>query len=565
MVLNDVVIEKNREVPMQDGVVLAADVFRPAHGRPAPTLVTRTVYGKENVHYISSGNFPLPLRLAESGYAVVVNDIRGRFSSGGDFTPYIHDAEDGFDTVEWAAAQPWSNGDTAVFGCSYLGLTTMLAAREAPPSLRCAIAMVAPANAFVEMSNGSRLAWLVAQAITHLHRPDHGVPPESQQALFDAIADGSLQQPARPAASAPGLSAPGVAPYFEEMLRHDRLDDYWLRAAPDADYSAYTVPILHMGGWWDSFNIGTIRNFSGISSATDQPQHLFMGPWGHQEYDQIYGEYDLGPSAMIGVPRRGGGGIMTTYMDFLARHLSGADVEIPTVKYFVVGPNEWRTDETWPPGDATSQCLHLSSGGAANTADSDGELLSEAPGDQPADVFRYDPTDPVSMAGAPRPQMRLPGPQDHSWLEGRPDILCYSTPPLTTPLSVIGPVRLRLWAATDGPDTDWTAKLLDVFPDGRAALLRTGHLSARFRNGYKTPQPCAPNEPTLFKLDLGSTAIVLPTGHRLRLHISSSSWPDHYPNPNTGEPIATSATTRVATQRVFHDPQHPSVIEFFSL
>lgn len=565
MELNDVVVEKNREIPMRDGVVLAADVFRPAHGEPAPTLVTRTVYGKENVHYISSGNYPLPVRLAEQGYAVVVNDTRGRFSSGGDFVPYVHEATDGYDTVEWAAAQPWSNGDTAVFGCSYLGLTTLLAAREAPPSLRCAIAMVAPSNAFVEMSNGSRLGWLVAQAITNLHRPDHGVPPESQQALFAAIAGGTLQQPARPVASAPGLSAPGVAPYFEEMLSHDRLDDYWLRAAPDADYSRYTVPILHMGGWWDNFNIGTIRNFTGISSATDHPQHLFMGPWGHQEYDQIYGEYDLGSSAMIGVPRRGGGGIMATYLDFFARHLHDAEVEIPRVKYFVVGPNEWHTDETWPPADATAQCLYLSSGGAANTADGDGVLLSEPSGGQTTDLFRYDPTDPVSMDGAPRAQMRLPGPQDHSWLEHRPDILCYSTPPLTAPLSVVGPVRLRLWAATDGPDTDWTAKLLDVFPDGRAAMLRTGHLSARFRNGYTNPRTVVPDEPTCYEMDLGSTAIVLPVGHRLRLHVSSSSWPDHYPNPNTGEPIATSAATRVATQRVFHDAEHPSAIEFFSL
>lgn len=564
MALNDVIVEKDQRITMRDGVELVADVFRPADGRPAPTLVTRTVYGKENVHYISSGNFPLPLRLAEEGYAVVVNDTRGRFGSGGEFAPYIDDAADGYDTVEWAASQPWSNGDTAVFGCSYLGLTTMLAAREAPPSLRCAIAMVAPANPFLEMSNGSRLGWLVAQAITNLHRPDHGVTPESQRQLFAALADGTYDAPTRPLISVPGLSAPGVAPYLQDMLSHDHVDDYWRRAAPDADYGAYAVPILHMGGWWDVFNIGTVRNYLGISSAIDHDQHLFMGPWGHQEYDQIYGEYDLGPAAMIGVPRRGGGDIMATYMKFLARHLRGVSGDIPAVKYFVVGPNEWRTDASWPPAGSTARSLFLSSGGRANTASGDGLLIAEGPGEEPADQFRYDPENPVSMAGAPRVQMRLPGPQDHSWLERRQDVLCYSTPPLEEPLAVIGPVRLRLWAATDGPDTDWMAKLLDVFPDGRAAMLRTGHIKARFRHGPDRPEPLVPGEVVCYDIDLGSTAIVLPVGHRLRLHVSSSAWPEHFPNANTGEPVATSTQTRVATQRIFHDTRHHSVLEFFS-
>lgn len=208
--------------------------------------------------------------------------------------------------------------------------------------------------------------------------------------------------------------------------------------------------------------------------------------------------------------------------------------------------------------------LFLSSSGGANTAAGDGRLIERAPEDDPADQFRYDPEDPVSMAGAPRVQMRLPGPQDHSWLERREDVLCYSTPPLEHPLALIGPVRLRLWASTDGPDTDWTAKLLDVFPDGRAAMLRTGHVSARFRNGPDRPEPVVPGEVVCYDIDLGSTGIVLPVGHRLRLHVSSSSWPEYFPNANTGEPPAVSTWTRVATQQIFHDARHPSVLEFFS-
>ncbi len=562
----DVVVEKGLEVPMRDGVMLAADVYRPRDDRPAPTLVTRTPYGKEFTHYISAGNFPLPLKLAEEGYAVVVNDVRGRFASGGEFTPYVCDAADGHDAVEWSAGQPWSSGEIGVFGCSYLGLTALLAAREAPPSLRCAIAMVAPANPFLEMSNGSRLPWLLAQAVTHLHRSDHGVPEKSRKALFEALAAESWRRPWRPVATAPGLSEPGVAPYFQEMIRHDHLDDYWRAASPDADYARYRVPILHMGGWWDSFNLGTVRNFLGIRAATDQPQHLFMGPWGHQEYERIYGEYDLGPAAPIGVPRRGGGGIMQRYLDFLDRHLRGGTVEAPPVTYFLVGPNEWRSAGSWPPPEARELALHLRSGGGANTSAGDGRLDPAPPeGPEPPDRYRYDPRDPVSRLDGPRVALELPGPQDHSWLERRLDVLCYSTAPLERPLAIAGSVELDLWAATDGPDTDWTAKLLDVFPDGRAVALRTGHLCARFRDSPSEPRRVPPNEAVRYRLELGSIACELPAGHRLRLHVSSSEWPDHLPNANTGEPVATGTRTRVASQRILHDAEHASALRLWVL
>ena len=561
-----VLVEKNLEVPMRDGVVLAADVYRPAGARPAPTLLTRTPYGKEFTHYISAGNFLLPLKLAEDGYAVVVNDVRGRFGSGGEFAPYVHDAADGYDALEWSARQPWSNGETGVFGCSYLGLTTLLAAREAPPSLRCAIAMVAPANPFLEMSNGSRLPWLLAQAVTNLQRGDHGVPEKSQKALFEALSAESYRRPWRPIASAPGLSEPGVAPYFQEMIRHDRLDAYWRAAAPDADYGHYSVPILHMGGWWDSFNIGTVRNFRGIGAATPHPQHLFMGPWGHQEYERIYGEYDLGPAAPIGVPRRGGGGVMQLYLDFLDRNLRGGSVEAPPVTYFLVGPNEWRRAAAWPPPESCEQPFFLRSGGRANTNAGDGRLSREAPtGDEPPDRYRYDPEDAVTRLGSPRVSLELPGPQDHQWLERREDVLCYSTPPFEKPFAIAGTIALELWALTDGPDTDWTAKLLDVFPDGRAVALRTGHLSARFRDSLSEPTPVTPGEPIRYTLDLGSTAREFPAGHRLRLHVSSSEWPDHLPNANTGEPLATGSRTRVAQQQILHDADHPSVLRVWVL
>ena len=561
-----IVVDKDLRIPMRDGVELAADVYRPADGRPAPTLVTRTPYGKEFVHYISSGNFPLPLKLAEDGYAVVVNDVRGRFGSGGEFTPYVHEAADGHDTVEWSARQPWSNGETAVFGCSYLGLTTLLAAREAPPSLRCAIAMVAPANPFVEMSNGSRLPWLLAQAATNLQRSDHGVPEESQKAFFEALAQESYRRPWRPLSTAPGISDVGVAPYFQEMIRHDRLDEYWRAAAPDDDYGRYSVPILHMGGWWDSFNIGTIRNFQGIRAASAHPQHLFMGPWGHQEYERIYGEYDLGPAAPIGVPRRGGGGLMQLYLDFLDRHLRGGSVDIPSVSYFLVGPDEWRQAASWPPPGAREHALYLHSGGRANTSAGDGGLNTEPPrSEETADCYRYDPEDPVSRLESPRVSLELPGPQDHRWLEQREDVLCYTSAAFDEPFAIAGPVCLELWASTDGPDTDWVAKLLDVFPDGRSVLLRTGHLSARFRESLCEPSAVTPGQPTRYVLDLGSTARELPRGHRLRLHVSSSEWPDYFPNPNTGEPPATASRTRVAQQRIHHDPQHPSLLKVWSL
>ena len=561
MSVSKIVIERNVDVPMRDGVVLAADVYRPADDEPAPTLITRTPYGKGFAHYISSGNFPLPLKLAEEGYAVVVNDIRGRWDSGGEFVPYVHDGPDGYDTVEWAAGQPWSNGRTGVFGCSYLGLTTLLAAREAPPSLKCAIAMVAPANPFLEMSNGARLVWLLAQAVSNLERPDHGVPESSQRALFEALAQESYRRPWRPLETAPGISAPQVAPYFQEMIRHDSFDAYWEAASPDSDYGAYSVPILHMGGWWDGFNIGTVRNFRGISAATDHPQHLWMGPWGHQEYERIYGEYDFGGSAAIGVPRRGGGGIMRAYLDFLDLHLRGGSSTPARVTYFLMGANEWRQTESWPPPGSSVQPFYLHSQGRANTSGGDGRLDRDPPSaDEEADRYIFDPENPVSTQDGPRISLELPGPQDHQWLEQRPDVLCYTTAEFERPFCVAGTISLELWAITDAPDTDWTAKLLDVFPDGRSVRLRWGHLSARFRESIRTPKPVISGEPTRYTLELGSIAYRIPVGHRLRLEISSSDWPAHPPNPNTGEPQATAAATKIAHQQILHTVSQPSTL-----
>ena len=563
-----IILERNVAVPMRDGVVTYADLYRPADGGAVPAIVTRTPYDKEGI--ARTPVLPQPLQLAQRGYAVLVCDIRGRFSSEGLFQPFLNEGRDGYDTIEWAAAQGWCDGNVGNFGLSYYGATTLLAARERPPSLRCAIPIITADDYFDGWTYqggafqlGFAGTWGMGLAAAQLQRPDHGVPAESEQALMLAAADPRATLASRPIRTLPGISAPGVAGFWEEWTGHDTRDDYWEALRISADYARFDVPMFVVGGWFDIFGLGTVRNFRGLRAAGKADHHLWMGPWAHTNYDRYLGELDFGATAPALLC-----GIHDHYYAFLDRHLKGVEAELPAVQYFLLNANEWRQADDWPPPEGRAYSLYLHSAGSANSAGGDGALVELPPdGSEPADRYLYDPARPVPTEGGPILQLSFgqPGPREQSRIEARDDVLCYTTPPLDAPITIAGPVDVELWAVTDGLDTDWTAKLVDVYPDGRAISLCDGIVRARFRDSLSDPTLLTPGEPTRYTIELANTAVRFEAGHRVRLQISSSNWPRFDANPNMGRSNMDETELRPAVQQVLHDADHPSALHLWAL
>jgi putative CocE/NonD family hydrolase len=321
------------------------------------------------------------------------------------------------------------------------------------------------------------------------------------------------------------------------------------------------VPALHIGGWFDIFLAGTLRNYQGLAAAGNAPQKLIIGPWAHTNYDRYLGALEFGPTGPAAFA-----GVITDINAWLDRYLRGdADVDTgPAVRYFVMGANQWRTDDSWPPKAARTERWYLHSNGSANSLRGDGALTREAPsGEEPDDTFLYDPGRPVPTGGGNllMQAIRQPGPWDQREIEQRDDVLVYTSAPLAEPLTVAGPVRLHLAAVTDGPDTDWTAKLVDVDPDGPAINLCDGIIRARYRTSREQPELLTPGEVYDYDIDLVATAYQFAAGHRLRVEVSSSNFPRFDRNTNTGGEIATEATWRVAVQRVLHRSSRPSWLE----
>ncbi|MCZ6544490.1 MAG: CocE/NonD family hydrolase [Chloroflexi bacterium] len=569
MSVSRVLVEKNISIPLRDGIVTRADLYRPADGPATPAIVTRTPYDKERTGAGLVAVMPSALKMAERGYAVVVQDTRGRYASEGVFEPFMDEGPDGYDTIEWIAAQQWCEGGVAIYGPSYVGATTMLAAREQPPSLKCAIPIITADDYYDGWTYqggayqlGFATLWGMGLATALFEGQERGLDPAHRTELIAALNAAPATLARRPLSAIAGISNE-VAPWWKDWIAQERRSDYWERVRPSAEYSRFNVPMFHVGGWFDIFGLGTVRNFRGISDASVAPQHLLMGPWAHTYYDRYLGELDFGTTGGAN-----DAGVVGLYARFLDRHLRGRETTIPTVTYFVMGANEWRTSESWPPPEATPQRWYLHSDGAANSARGDGALTIEAArGSETPDRYLYNPDRPVPTEGGATLQggVGLPGPRDQRAVEARDDVLCYTSAALNVPLTLAGPVEVSLWAVTDAPDTDFTAKLVDVHPDGRAVSLSDGILRARFRDSFSEPSAVVPGEPTCYRIDLASTAYRFAEGHRVRLEISSSNFPRFAANPNTGGPLATEAKVRPAFQEVLHDSGHPSALECFAL
>jgi uncharacterized protein len=566
----DVKIEKNVGVVMRDGVRLGADVYRPEDGDPVPAVLFRLPYDRE--YGVTTAEVA---RFLRAGYAVVSQDTRGRFASGGVFTPFVDEADDGEDTIAWVAAQPWCSGDVAMGGQSYVGATQWMAAARTPPALK-AIAPQITSDSYFEgwayQGGAFQLGFLLCWAMGYLAFPavatglaDGTTTPEQFDSLVGSIDRLEDLYRHTPLSSVAGLRE--VAPYYLDWLAHPSYDQFWRDTAPRERYEAVTVPSLNIGGWYDCFLGGTLANYRGMKerggSAGGRRPRLVIGPWSHGLMSGEFTEHSFGLMANSALADLTGEQIR-----FFDRHVkgmaNGLDDE-PPVKLFVMGANVWRQEEDWPLPGTRFTPYYLHSAGHANTSAGDGKLTTEPPDSEPEDMYLYDPRDPVPTVGG---QTFLPGfpiganagPRDQRSVELRDDVLVYTTAVLDRDIEVTGPVEVVLHASSSALDTDFTGKLVDLHPDGRAVILTEGILRARYRDSLSEPTLLEPGEVYELRIDLWATANLFRAGHRIGLEVSSSNFPRFDRNLNTGGTIGEEleADAVQAVNRVYHDAARPS-------
>lgn len=564
-------VERDVAVPMRDGTKLYADIVRPAEPGRYPVLMRRTPYSK-----IALVDPAFIFRAAGEGYAMVTQDVRGRYTSEGEFLCFVNERDDGYDTIEWLTQQPWCDGNVGMYGTSYNGLTQWQAAMSGHPALKAIVPGVTAADyhAGWTYQGGAfelsfNLSWTTAQLApdTVLRKTDKDKSPDSvyqyllseQDKLFDGFKH-------LPLADHDWLEE--YAPYYLDWVNHPSYDDFWSAIDVNREHENMTVPALNLGGWYDIFLQGTIDNFTGMrAKAPTQEarsrQRLLLGPWNHpgMRTGNPIGEVDFG------IRSTGGeidvDGIHLRWFDRWLKGIENGVDDEPPVRIFLMGANEWREEQEWPLARTDWQDWFFHSDGRANTRHGDGALSRETPAGEPPDTFVYNPRNPVPSLGGGMCCHHVyswGGAYDHSQIEDREDVLVYTSDPLEQDLEVIGPIKVVLYASTTAQDTDFTGKLVDVCPCGSARNVTDGIIRGRYRKSMSDPELLTPNKVTEFEIDLWSTANTFLKGHQIRVEISSSNFPRFDRNPNTGEQPGRSPELISALQTIQHTSEHPSRI-----
>jgi putative CocE/NonD family hydrolase len=558
-----VTIESGVVATMRDGTALRGDIYRPTTNGNFPVLLKRTPYDKSNSDATAFG-----VKAAARGYVVIVQDVRGRYTSDGEWYPFMHESNDGYDTVEWAASLPYSNGKVGMFGGSYVGATQMLAAIAHPPHLAGICPVVTASNyhdgwtyqggAFEQWFNESWTSGLAQDTLNRSVRKNTNALtgiwklPLTGYPLFEL-----------PRSSSDSELTHSLAPYFLDWLAHPNYDDYWKRWSIEEHYSDINVPALTVAAWSDIFLGGSLRNYTGVklhggSETARRGQRLLVIVGGHAGSGRKIGDVDFGPEAQFNEDE-----ITLAWYDYLFKNVTNDFASPKPVRIFVMGANQWRDEDDWPLARAQNARYFLHSGGKANSALGDGSLATAAPHSEDPDQYIYDPANPAPTIGGPLccdAEHLAPGPRDQRAVEARADVLVYSTPPLAQDLDITGPVQLELFAKSSAVDTDFTAKLVDVWPNGFAQNLTEGIVRARYRSSQEKPELMKPGQIYKFTVDLWSTANVFLKGHRLRLEISSSNFPRFDRNLNTGQEAGGAGKPLPATNTVYHDTGHPSAL-----
>ena len=539
---------------MRDATVLRGDVYWPAEPGNYPVLVQRTPYDK------GGRNAENARLLADAGYLVVVQDVRGRYASDGEFAwgfgAETKDGVDGYDTIEWAARLPGCDGRVGTWGFSDPSRCIWEMAGTTPPSL-AAIFAGGMAMRLTEMNFGvfetaRRLQWTYNMAVDARRRVGDTSAPNNRE-----DADRMWHEFERgkwiwhlPLGTIPDDVFSTLSPTLKRYMTEQNVDAWGF----DKVHPRVNVPTCNITGWYDRL-VGTINNYVGMANNGPKElrdeHRLIVGPWGHSTMGKrLQGPLDFGADAEGTFA-----GELVRWYDHVLKSVDNGLGNEPPVKLFIMGEDRWRFESEWPLGRTRYTDFYLDSGGSANTVRGDGTLSMSSVGSGPPDGYDFDPRDPVMSL------MDLSGQsvaRDQSPLDRRGDILVYQTPPLEQEIEVTGPVVLKLWAASSAPDTDFTAKLIDVHPDGLAVQLTYAIMRAQYRNGYETPSLIEPGRPYEYTVQLNPTGILFRRGHRIRLDVSSSDFPNFDRNHNTGKDFWSDAELRVAHQTVFHDSERPS-------
>ena len=569
-----VIRERNVMVPMRDGTRLATDVFRPDAPGRFPVLVNRGPYGKEG--YLDNPDHSM-WYFPKHGYVFVSQDCRARFDSEGDYyDPVFQEAQDGWDTVEWAARQPWSTGRVGTTGQSYLGATqyTLAGSNPLPPHLTTMVPVSASSDfhqSWVYHTGGAmEWGWMVPYAIHKGRNTLERIGRSDLLAQMDdyVLPPGNFAQPLTdqwyrhlPLRDWIGRLKE-TAPYFPEYFDEECDGPYWWRVNLLRHLNGIKIPMFHISSWYDIFLEGALNSFQAIrakgpNDLARQNQKLLIGPWAHiRPYTEATsvgcGDIDFGENAKIELHEH-----MLRWFDHWLKDEDSGFMEEPTVYLFVMGDNKWRHENEWPLARTNYTRYYLHSAGSANTRQGDGALSTNPPADESPDRFVYDPADPAPTAGGNVLIIDY-GVFDQTPVEGRNDVLVYTTDPLERDLEVTGPIKVQLFAASSAIDTDFTAKLVDLRPDGYAQNIQDGIVRARYRTSAAQPSFIIPGRVVEYTIDLWATSHVFKAGHRIRLDVSSSNFPRFDRNPNTGAPIGVDERLEPAQQTIYHSGQYPS-------
>ncbi|MGH8175886.1 MAG: CocE/NonD family hydrolase [Steroidobacter sp.] len=504
---------------MRDGVRLAANVFLPEGQGPWPVVLSRTPYLKDRM--LSNA----PPKYVSAGYAYVVQDVRGKGRSQSEYHPFVDDRNDGYDTVEWAAKQPWSNGKVGMTGASALGITANLAASAAPPSLVAAYVVVAPHSRFQEVT----------------------------------FMGGAFKE----ADTANWMRGQGAADQVAPLQRRVVWDARWNDVEFHTHIDNVRIPIYNVGGWYDIFNIGNLKNFEYLqnhgAAGAKGNQKLLMGPFGH---GPLSGDLAYPDSGSIRSPSGGGADDELRWFDHWLKGVDNGIMREPPVRYYRMAAakkdapspkNEYRTAANWPPQHRPTRYYLQSKFGLSTNAPS----ASKA-----GHSYRFDPANPVKSVGGANLTFER-GPMDQRLIGEREDYLRFMTKPLEEDVAITGPVSAELWVATDGPDSDIMAKLVDVYPDGYEAIVLDTPIRLRYRNGRMQADQVkmmTPGQAEKVTIDLWATSLLFEKGHRIALHLTSSNHPRYDVNDNNGAPPGEPAKPRVAKNTVYFDKEHPSAV-----
>lgn len=569
-----VLVEKDVPMHTRDGVTLRADVYRPDTAGRFPVLLSRLPYNKNlrprpgDIDYF-----------VERGYGVIMQDTRGRFSSDGEeYYALIWEMQDGYDAVEWAASLPWADGTVGTMGQSYLGATQYLLAPSRPPHLKAAFPVSAAADfqqCWVYHTGGAfEFGWQIPYAILMAR---DSLERQGLTAQLLPVLEHDLLPPATPFAQplsdqayrrlplmAWGDLLRPVARYLTDYLRHPEDGPYWWQSNVERQHANINIPMYHVTSWYDIFLRGGLAHFCGLrqqamTAEARTHQKLIVGPWAHlfpftAPTSRGTGDIDFGEKARLELHET-----QLRWFDYWLKGMQTDIAQEAPIKIFVMGDNVWRDEQEWPLARTRYTPYYLHSQGQANSRRGDGRLDPGVPGEEASDSFVYDPNDPVPTCGGNTLIIPM-GVQDQRQVETRQDVLVYTSPPMTAPLEVTGPIVVKLFVASSAPDTDFTAKLVDVRSDGYAQNLADGIVRMRYRTSRMLPVLLTPGQVYEVTIDLWATSHVFLPGHSLRLDISASNFPRFDRNLNTGEDQATGTRWQTATQTIFHDQRYPSHI-----